>query len=50
MSVSYIEDFNILEAATPNTAFIHHEYQTYALVESNLPFHIKVENDKLDDK
>ena len=44
--VGYYKNFGILENGTPNTAFAHHQKKTYALVENNLPFNIKIDRDK----
>lgn len=42
MSVGYMPALDKLEGGSPNTAFAHHQKNTYALVESNLPFRIRV--------
>lgn len=42
MTVGYSPQISRLEGGSPNTAFAHHEMNTYALVESNLPFQIKL--------
>jgi len=41
IGLTNVED---LKAANANTAFAHHQKQTYALVEGDLPFRIKVNN------
>lgn len=43
MVVGYIVELGKLEGGPPNTAFAHHQSHTYALVESNLPFRIKID-------
>lgn len=41
--LGYCADMNRLTYSSPNTAFTHHETNTYALVESNYPYKIKVD-------
>jgi len=41
--VGYCHDMSRLTYSSPNTAFAHHEKNTYALVESNYPYKIKVD-------
>jgi len=41
--VGYGAPINRLEISTPNTAMTHHQKHTYALIESNLPFKIKMD-------
>ena len=42
-SIGYIKARVPLKSETSNTAMIHHAKRTFALVETDLPFHVKVE-------
>lgn len=44
--VGYGPTFDKLTIGTPNTALTHHQKQTFALVESNLPYKIKMDHNK----
>lgn len=44
--VGYGPHVERLEISSPNTAMTHHQKHTYALVESNLPFKIKMNQSK----
>jgi len=54
MGIQYMEDivgydtYNIKKMGAHNTAIVHHSEKTYALVESNLPFNIKIDQTEKD--
>jgi len=44
--IGYGSTFDRLTISSPNTAFTHHQKQTYSLVESNLPFKVEIDQSK----
>jgi len=43
MAIGYVPYLDPLESGSPNTSINHHAKRTYALVESNFPFQIRIE-------